>query len=41
MLGITPGGGPGFSKNFLAEVDSIDAAFKAYIAAVKSGEFPT
>jgi 3-methyl-2-oxobutanoate hydroxymethyltransferase len=40
MLGITPGGGPAFSKNFLTAAQSIDGAFKAYDAAVKSGEFP-
>lgn len=41
MLGITPGGGPSFSHNFLAENDSIEAAFKAYIKAVKSLRFPS
>lgn len=40
ILGITPGRPPKFSKNFLAETDSIQAAVKAYVDAVKSVEFP-
>lgn len=40
MLGITPGRRPKFSKNFLAGRDSLQAAVAAYVAAVKSGEFP-
>ncbi len=40
LLGITPGGGPGFSKDFLADNGSIEAAFKAYDKAVKCGSFP-
>ena len=31
---------PWFSKNFLAENDSIEAAFSAYVQAVKDGSFP-
>ena len=40
MLGITPGGGPSFSRNFLAQSGSIENAFKSYVAAVKTGTFP-
>ncbi len=41
MLGIYPRPSPKFSRNFMREQDSIEAAFKAFIAAVKAGEFPT
>jgi len=40
MLGITPGRRPKFSKNFLTGHDNLQAAVAAYVAAVKSGEFP-
>ena len=40
MLGITSGRRPKFSKNFLTGRDSLQAAVAAYVAAVKSGEFP-
>lgn len=43
MLGLTPGGGPRFSKNFLSDSAAgagIDAAIEAYVQAVKSGTFP-
>ncbi|MDP2265907.1 MAG: 3-methyl-2-oxobutanoate hydroxymethyltransferase [Thiobacillus sp.] len=40
MLGIYPHA-PKFSKNFLAGTDSIEAAARAYVAAVKNGHFPT
>jgi 3-methyl-2-oxobutanoate hydroxymethyltransferase len=43
MLGATPGGRPRFSKDFVAEVGAaagLDAAVRAYVAAVKSGAFP-
>jgi 3-methyl-2-oxobutanoate hydroxymethyltransferase len=40
MLGIYPRPSPKFSKNFLQGHDSIDAAIRAYIDAVKSGAFP-
>jgi len=40
MLGITAGGGPSFSRNFLADKQSIGDAFKAYVEAVKSATFP-
>ena len=40
MLGITLGRRPKFSKNFLTGHDSLQAAVAAYVATVKSGEFP-
>jgi len=40
LLGITPGRRAKFVKNFMAEADSIEGAIKAYIDAVKSGQFP-
>ncbi len=40
ILGITPGRAPKFAKNFLGDGGSIQAAIRAYVAAVKSGEFP-
>lgn len=40
MLGITAGGGPSFSRNFLADSHSIEGAFEAYVKSVKSGTFP-
>lgn len=40
LLGITPGRRAKFVKNFMAEADSIDGAIKAYVDAVKSGQFP-
>ena len=39
MLGLYPRA-PKFSKNFLASTDSIEAAARAYVAAVKDGSFP-
>ena len=41
MLGIYPRPSPKFSRNFMREQDTIEAAVKAFIAAVKAGEFPT
>lgn len=41
MLGISTGKRPRFSKNFLADTNSIESALKNYSAAVKNGEFPT
>ncbi|KPK48673.1 MAG: 3-methyl-2-oxobutanoate hydroxymethyltransferase [Thiotrichales bacterium SG8_50] len=41
MLGIYPKPSPKFSRNFMAGADSVEAAIKAYIQAVKSGEFPS
>lgn len=40
MLGITTGRRPRFSKDFLAEHGSIDAALAAYVADVRAGRFP-
>ncbi len=40
MLGISPGKRAKFSKNFLAGNDSIEAAVKDFVQAVKSGQFP-
>ncbi len=39
MLGIYPHA-PKFSKNFLAGADGVEAAVRAYVAAVKNGTFP-
>jgi 3-methyl-2-oxobutanoate hydroxymethyltransferase len=39
MLGLYPRA-PKFSKNFLADTGSIEAAARAYVAAVKDGTFP-
>ena len=40
MLGLTPGRRPSFSRDFMAEADDIAGAVKAYVAAVKNGDFP-
>lgn len=40
MLNITAGNRPRFSKNFMAEADSIADAVKRYHNAVKNGQFP-
>ncbi|WP_432697489.1 3-methyl-2-oxobutanoate hydroxymethyltransferase [Marinobacterium sp. YM272] len=40
MLGITPGRKARFVKNFLAESESIQDAFKRYAEQVRNGEFP-
>lgn len=40
MLGIYPGRKPRFVRNFLADGGGIEAAAKAYVAAVKGGSFP-
>jgi 3-methyl-2-oxobutanoate hydroxymethyltransferase len=40
MLGIFPGKTPRFVRNFMAGAASIEAAVKAYVAAVKDGSFP-
>jgi 3-methyl-2-oxobutanoate hydroxymethyltransferase len=40
MLGLYPHP-PKFSKNFLAGRDSVEAATRAYVAAVRDGTFPT
>lgn len=41
VLGITPGKPPSFSKNFMPEAESIEAAIKVYVDAVRDGNFPT
>ena len=40
MLNISKGKRPRFSKDFLHQSGSIDAAVKAYVAAVKAAQFP-
>ena len=40
MLGIYPGKTPRFARNFMAGASDIQFAVKAYVQAVKSGEFP-
>ena len=40
MLGLSCGRRPRFSRDFLAEVESIQAAMKAYVDHVKAGTFP-
>lgn len=40
MLGAFPGRTPKFVKNFLEGQPSLEAAFKAYVEAVKAGVFP-
>lgn len=40
LLGLYTDFSPKFAKNFLAGVDGIEAAVRAYVAAVRAGEFP-
>lgn len=40
VLGIYPRRSPKFSRNFMADTDSIEAAVKAYLDAVRAGRFP-
>jgi 3-methyl-2-oxobutanoate hydroxymethyltransferase len=40
MLGLYPHA-PKFSRNFLAGADGIEAAARAYVAAVKDASFPS
>ena len=40
MLGVYPGKMPRFVRNFLIGAASIEAAVRAYVAAVKDGSFP-
>jgi 3-methyl-2-oxobutanoate hydroxymethyltransferase len=40
MLGITPGKRPKFSKDFLQGAGDVRSAVRAYVAAVKSAQFP-
>ena len=39
-LDIAPGRKPRFAHNFMAATGTIDAAIKAYVQAVKSGDYP-
>lgn len=41
MLGIYPGKRPKFVKNFMSEANDIQGAIKAYVDAVKEGDFPS
>lgn len=41
ILGLTPGKTPKFTHNFMSDHDTIEAAIKAYVEAVKNGSFPT
>jgi len=40
MLGLSPGKPPRFVKNFLAGSDGVSSAVRAYVAAVRHGDFP-
>ncbi|HFD81106.1 MAG TPA: 3-methyl-2-oxobutanoate hydroxymethyltransferase [Gammaproteobacteria bacterium] len=40
LLGITPGRRPSFSRDFLADGGNIADALRAYVEAVKGGQFP-
>lgn len=40
MLGLYPRPSPKFSRNFMQDVNSVEDAIKAYVAAVKAGDFP-
>ncbi len=40
MLGITPGKPPSFVHDFLADTGNVEAALKAYVAAVRTAGFP-
>ncbi|MBI4755583.1 MAG: 3-methyl-2-oxobutanoate hydroxymethyltransferase [Betaproteobacteria bacterium] len=40
MLGVTPGRRPRFVRDFLGGAGSVDAAVRAYVAAVREGSFP-
>jgi 3-methyl-2-oxobutanoate hydroxymethyltransferase len=40
LLGLTPGKRPRFVKNFLEGADSVAAAVRSYISAVRGGQFP-
>jgi 3-methyl-2-oxobutanoate hydroxymethyltransferase len=40
MLGVTRGRLPRFVRNFMDGSTSIEAAIRAYVAAVKDGSFP-
>jgi 3-methyl-2-oxobutanoate hydroxymethyltransferase len=40
ILGISKGRIPKFSRDFIVETGSIEAAVRAYVNAVKTGQFP-
>jgi 3-methyl-2-oxobutanoate hydroxymethyltransferase len=40
MLGVYPRPAPKFSRNFMQGADSIEAAVRAYVTAVKERRFP-
>jgi 3-methyl-2-oxobutanoate hydroxymethyltransferase len=40
MLGLNLGKTPKFVRNFMTNAPSVQAAVKAYVAAVKDGSFP-
>ncbi|KUJ71912.1 3-methyl-2-oxobutanoate hydroxymethyltransferase [Thiomicrospira sp. WB1] len=40
VMGTTVGGAPSFSHDFLAETGTVQGALKAYVEAVKTGQFP-
>jgi 3-methyl-2-oxobutanoate hydroxymethyltransferase len=40
MLGLYPRPSPKFSKNFMTGAESLEAAIKGYVAAVKARRFP-
>jgi 3-methyl-2-oxobutanoate hydroxymethyltransferase len=40
MIGVFPGKRPRFVQDFIPETGTIEGAVKAYVAAVKNGEFP-
>ncbi|AOV16586.1 3-methyl-2-oxobutanoate hydroxymethyltransferase [Acidihalobacter aeolianus] len=40
VLGITPGKPPRFARNFMPGHDSVGAALRAYVEAVRDGSFP-
>jgi 3-methyl-2-oxobutanoate hydroxymethyltransferase len=41
MLGVTRGPLPRFVRDFMTGAESVEAAIRRYVAAVKSGEFPS
>lgn len=40
MLDITPGHKPRFARNFMQDAGNVEAAVKAYVAAVRDGSYP-
>ncbi|MDA3921408.1 MAG: 3-methyl-2-oxobutanoate hydroxymethyltransferase [Salinisphaera sp.] len=41
ILGLSPGKKPRFVRNFMDDANSLDAAVANYVAAVKSGDYPS